>query len=312
MRQRVYRFFTAVVLLLAFSSGALAQQPITLRVVGWNMEGNGKASTSRLEKQLGAKQGVDIWGLSEVRKEFVEKFRKGAAKGENAKFAAILSESGGRIRLAIIYNKDKLKLLGSSELFDLFDLQPSSLLRAPLVAHFQGIQSKQEFLFMVNHLASGNAETNTTQAKALVTWIREQTLPVIAVGDYNFRLNIRTGKARSGWKIMKQAWFELEPLHRIATFQRPFSGVEDFIFIGNRDKAVGWTGVSQVLRRANDTPAKGTFPDTNKDTDHRPVEARFSFSPVQPPDPKDTKELMREILRRLDSLERRLNKLENK
>jgi endonuclease/exonuclease/phosphatase family metal-dependent hydrolase len=62
------------------------------------------------------------------------------------------------------------------------------------VAHFRLKPAGPELLFMVNHLYRGNADGRHEQARLLNAWAREQTIPVIAVGDYNFDWDVTTGE----------------------------------------------------------------------------------------------------------------------
>src|SRR5262249_10099574 len=155
--------------------------------------------------------------------ELFDDFLEGAKVGEQDEFDIVRGQSGKNIRLAIIYNKTKLELVNSDELFQLFGLNKSSSLRAPLTAHFRGKKSKQEFVFMVNHLASGDANANKKQAEALAAWVKTQTLPIIAVGDLN------SFDGRPVIKILKESWFELEPIHNVPSFAKPLSGRIDHI-----------------------------------------------------------------------------------
>ena len=105
---------------------------------------------------------------------------------------------------------------------------------------------------MVNHLASGSASANRAQANALNLWAEEQELPVINVGDFNFRLNLSSGSVRPGYDIMRNGpWFELEPIFRART-QANFNSILDHVFIANRDAAVGWSGEARILNRIGD------------------------------------------------------------
>jgi hypothetical protein len=47
------------------------------------------------------------------------------------------------------------------------------------------MKAGREFQFMVKHLARTDAEARKDQAKLLNKWSEQQTLPVLAVGDYN-------------------------------------------------------------------------------------------------------------------------------
>lgn len=308
MFSRMRRLAVVLFVALFFASSSLAQTT-TLRVMGWNMQGNGDdIDPQLLVKQLGIKQGVDIWGLSEVRPELFDDFLEGAKIGEKDEFAIIKGETGKNIRLAIIYNKSKLDLVESEELLKLFELKKGSSLRAPLTARFRGKTTKQEFVFMVNHLASGSATDNEKQAKALAAWVKTQTLPVINVGDLN------SFDKRPVINILKETWFELEPIHNVPSFAKPLSGRIDHIFIGNRDKAIGWSGTAAIFKRESDELAVGPFTDTKATTDHQPIGATFTISSVKPPpmDDDDEERLIQQLLRRLDRLEERVRQLEKK
>ena len=43
-----------------------------------------------------------------------------------------------------------------------------------------------EFYFVTVHLAPDDSELRTEQATGLREWARAQTLPVVAIGDFNF------------------------------------------------------------------------------------------------------------------------------
>ena len=74
------------------------------------------------------------------------------------------------------------------------------------------------FLLVTNHLARGNAEIRQAQAVGLREWARDQTLPVICVGNFNFDYNFADENGneafrefmRDGvWKWVKSAeWID--------------------------------------------------------------------------------------------------------
>jgi hypothetical protein len=94
-----------------------------------------------------------------------------------------------------------------------------------------------------------------------------------------------------------------------------FMSVLDFVFVAHPPP--GWIGISRILERDGDTEAiEVDFDDDRRQTDHRPVDAVFSFDPA--PDPDDTvgddedrgAAFDRdEVRRRLDELERSLHEL---
>lgn len=298
---------------------ALAQEGlVSFRVAGWNME-SGESDDALLRQQFGEKQAVHVWGLSEVRNATaLAEFERGAEEGETGDYTSILGSTGGADRLAIIYSAERFELVGEEELFD---IQPTSGQRAPLVAHLRGKQTGREFKFMVNHLARGNAGARLEQARRLNAWAREQQLPVVAVGDYNFDFHVSfgdQGDRDAGFDAMiRDAAFVWARPMRLVKSQADdaFMSVLDFVFVANPPS--GWTGVSHILERDGDVEAVGIdFDDDRRQTDHRPVDAIFSFDPA--PDPDDSvgddedggEHFDRdEVRRRLDELERSLREL---
>ena len=73
--------------------------------------------------------------------------------------------------------------------------------RSPLVVHLKDNASAIEFLVVVNHLARGKAEIRQKQSQQLVEWARDQTLPVLAIGDYNFDYVFATEKGNEAFNI---------------------------------------------------------------------------------------------------------------
>ncbi len=105
----------ALIVLLASSRFVCADEPVTLRVVAWNMEGNGRADAGKLRDQLSAKDGVDLWGLSEVRSNRFDTFLEGAEGTEGTDFEIIKGSTGGsKLRLAIIYDTSVLEQVGAN------------------------------------------------------------------------------------------------------------------------------------------------------------------------------------------------------
>jgi endonuclease/exonuclease/phosphatase family metal-dependent hydrolase len=163
----------------------------TLRVVGFNVESGG-ARPDVVDDLVRAAQGVDLWGFSEVQDDaWGMLFEQAAEDGEAADFQRILGTTGGGDRLLIVYNGDRLDLVRQ---FELTDINIKGRVRAPLVAHFRLKPAGSEFLFMVNHFYRSNAEGRHEQARLLNAWARQQTLPVIAVGDYNFDWDVTNGE----------------------------------------------------------------------------------------------------------------------
>ena len=142
--------------------------------------------------------------------------------------------------------------------------------RSPMFCKFKIRGTAIEFIFMVNHLARGNMALRNKQATGLKAWANSQTVPVIAVGDYNFDYSIDDGKGNQGFKNMVNGgvWKWARPTRLFQTQLSPkFHSVLDFIFtakLPNTWKADSWI-------RTDVIPAK----DDNKNSDHRPLVGRF-------------------------------------
>ena len=123
---------------------------------------------------------------------------------------------------------------------------------------------------MVNHLARGNADLRRQQATGLKVWAEQQTLPVIAVGDYNFDYSIDEGTGNQAMENMLEdgVWEWVRPPRLYQTqFSSRFHSVLDFILIANKPDE--WNVESNILTQG--------FPpiDDGLRSDHRPVEAHI-------------------------------------
>lgn len=287
-RRRLTAAVLAALCLLAGPSAAPADDPVTLRVVSWNLQGNaGGSDPALIAEQLTAKDGVDVWGLSEVDADEFDRFRDACGADEGGTWEIVEgTTAASSTRLAIVYDADRLELLGQEELTD---LQPSSGLRAPLVARFRGRETGQEFLFMVNHLARGNRQSRLTQAEGLHDWALSRSLPVIATGDYNIDFHIfqgDDGRRDPGFDALVEngAFTWVRPLTLVKTQSSDsFDTILDFVFVANEDLLPAWSGSSRILTRAGDAVAvTHDFDDSGPETDHRPVDAIFMLHATAP------------------------------
>lgn len=271
----------------------------TLTVVSWNVE-SGDSDNDTIRARMARFQGVDLWGLSEVASPAAAGiFERGAEDGEGADFSRVVSATGGGDRLAIIFNARRFRLVRQQELTDINEGNH----RAPLVAELEEISTRQRLLFMVNHLARGNNTLRHRQATKLNQWVRNQTLPVVAVGDYNFDFDVVGGDQNHdrGFDNMTAggAWTWVRPPTLIKTQCSPqFNSVLDFVFVNAAARA--WAGTSEILVEPNDCD------DTPLTSDHRPVVARFNASGLPPTSGGPTRE---ELLRRIEEMERQLQQL---
>jgi|GEM_PF-6363093 len=267
-----------------------AAESVKLRVICWNLE-SGDSDAELLGRQMGQKDEVDIWGLSEVDPDVFDIIEAGAEES-GIDFETIEGETGGNDRLAILFNTDRLELL---EVMELHAVRLGSQnLRAPLIAHFRGKATGIEFVFMVNHLLRGDGdehdeERRLEQARLLNEWASVQTLPVILTGDLNADYDCQFGDAGQRAPLFDEliqdghlAW--VRPISLVRT-QRSFNSVLDFVMVANPQALPGWSGASRVLNRAGDSVATTlTFQDNGEQTDHRPVDAVFSVSVPEPED----------------------------
>lgn len=269
MRRAVVKWIAFCAAMILLASAVFAAE---ITVVGWNVESGG-ANMGVLAKQIQDLKGIDIWGFCEVLDEsWAKTFRQSANKGEDGKYRDIISNTGGHDRLLIVYNTDKFDLLEHSELHY---INPGFKVRSPLVARLRAKDGGQEFLFVVNHLYRGNEHARWDQAQLLNEWAKKQTLPIIAVGDYNFDWEVENGEAKhdKGYDNLTAGgtflWVHPEKL--IKTNCDPnYNSVLDFVFLAGAAK--GWKASAQIL-----LPEESYCPDGPTKSDHRPVEAKIEL-----------------------------------
>jgi endonuclease/exonuclease/phosphatase family metal-dependent hydrolase len=292
----------AIALLTCLSLPTLAQR---LMVISWNLE-SGESSNTFIANRVKTFQGIDLWGLSEVQNDTTASIFEGAAEdGENADFRRVLSESGGDDRLAIIYNATRFTLVRHMELhrvtYDSDTLPPGRSQRSPLVVELRENASSKQFMFMVNHLARGDRNIRLQQAERLNAWVRQQTVPVIATGDYNFDWEVNGGDTShdAGYDKMtaNNAWSWVRPTTLIKSQCDPqFNSVLDFVFVNAG--ARNWQITSTILQ------VPGDCQDDNDKPDHRPVQAEFNLSGGG-----STVPTRAELLQQLQEVERQLQQL---
>lgn len=261
----------------------MAAQPVTdapLTVVSWNTELNG-ADVTVIAERIAAFQDVDLWGLAEInRPNLAPTLEAAAAVGEQADYRSVLSTSGGGDRLLALYDSSRFTLIDS---WEIDEINTTGNARAPLVLHLQDQSNEEEFLFMVNHLYRSRNEERYQQARLLNEWAAAQTLPVIAVGDYNFDWDIQSGQHDLGYDLLTHdnefTWVKPSTLVTTQCSGWPcqFNSVLDFVFTAG--PAQHWRAEAQIV------VAAGDFPDDETTSDHRPVLARFWLSEavVTPP-----------------------------
>lgn len=243
--------------------------PFSLKFLSWNVESEG-SDPDVIKRQLGEFDGYDVIALTEVLPAAAIDF--GNAWGDDYDF--IVSRTGNNDRMMLIFNKSTLSLVRK---FELADINYKNRYRSPLVAHFKDNLSGKEMLVMVNHLARGSEKTRQIQAEKLVEWARDETLPIVALGDYNFDYVFATRKGNEGFRLFMQdnIWKWIEPIELIDTnwYDNPkepdgkddYPGsMLDFGFVAGSAKL--WRASCKVIVR------DGDFPDDETTSDHRPFE----------------------------------------
>lgn len=252
-----------IMILISCSNPAKA---LELTVAGFNVE-SGDANPFFLAKNyIGPAKGVDVWGFSEVQGNWILPLEQGAEDGEGSHFTPILGTTGEADRLLVLYKDNELEEIKH---FELKDINIGGKVRAPLVVQFRISETGKEFLFMVNHLYRTHPIERQQQAKLLNRWASQQTLPIIAVGDYNFDWNVKTTVHDPGYDLMTQndvfEW--IQPKSKFPTTCGRYNTILDFVFVSGEAKK--WPASSKIYDRPN------YCPDTPESSDHRPVFATF-------------------------------------
>ena len=250
-------------------------RPIT--VVGWNTESNG-AELATIGARIAGFEEVDLWGLSEVGGESDQApLEQAAETGEEVDFQSVLGTTGGEDRLLAIFNSARFTLV---EWWEEQAINTTGTARAPLVLHLRDRVSGKEFLFMVNHLYRSRDEERHKQAALLNHWAAQQSLPVIAVGDYNFDWSLTGESYDLGYELLTDGgrftWVQPQTLVTTQCSGWPcqYNSVLDFVFVAGTAQA--WRAEATIIVTPND------FPDSAATSDHRPVLARFWPNQARP------------------------------
>jgi len=245
----------------------------SLKFLAWNVESEG-SDPEKIATELSQLGSYDLIALTEVLPQAAKDFC--AAFGDE--FNYVMSNTGRNDRMVLIYNKKSMSFVRQ---FELHDINEKSRYRSPLVGHFRDALTGKELLVMVNHLARGKPEIRQEQAEKLVKWARDETMPIVALGDYNFDYEFDTRKGNEAFRLfMKDSVYQwIEPIELIDTnwYDNPeepdgkddYPGsMLDFAFVAGPAKE--WTTSCKVIVR------DGDFPDDEKTSDHRPYEVIVS------------------------------------
>lgn len=295
----------------AVAAGLASARGEEFRVLAWNVESNrpGQPDVSDAEviagqlTELLASPGTraEIVALSEVEPKTVWTYRAAIAAGLGGEVDFVTSASGGYAdadSLMLVVDARRFRIDEVIELHRYagiranFPVEDESSSehgsvrgRSPLVARLHDLAGGGEFWVIVNHLARGENDLRTDQARALRRWAADRREPVIAAGDFNFDYEFATGQGNPAFDAMLEGgtwtWVKPDPLvdsNWSEDRKRFGAGVDshpgsilDFVFVANGAKE--WQGESDVIVRPGD------FPDDDRTSDHRPLITTFRPTP---------------------------------
>ena len=251
------------------SASSFAAEP--LRILAWNIESGGSNVRVILQqlRELQKSETFDVLALSEVSRKddgyFVTFFdHTGITHGEK----------GGDDQLLIVWNLERLQASQRTELleFEGVELAPGGH-RAPLIIRLHDRETSRDFLLMNNHLARAKNDLRTLQARTLVDWARQQSLPAILFGDYNLDYDFKRDRGNPALPAILAdgifKWIKPDPLTDSNWAGGPDGqdrypdSLLDFVFASGPAK--DWKITVKVIVR------EGDFPDDDKTSDHRPV-----------------------------------------
>lgn len=307
-RLRVLLAATAVFLALADRSLS-AGEP--LRVLAWNVESNrpGAASVSDpaviarqlegLARDPATRSGLVV--LSEVEPRTVPALRAAAAAGSGAEVEAVLSASGGyrdADSLLVLVDTGRFRIEETCEIHRYAGIAGNMLVaeegadtgtlraRSPLALRLVDRTVDRPFWLVAVHLARGEEELRTDQARMLCRWAADRGEPVILAGDCNFDFDFHARCGNDAYRVFHESgvWQWLEPDPLVDTNwaddrnappgerrDRYPDSILDFVWVANGARS--WRGVSDVVVRPGD------FPDDDTTSDHRPIVATFEPQP---------------------------------
>jgi hypothetical protein len=279
------------------------------QLLAWNVESNRPGSPPDSDARVIASQLVallkapatrsQIVALSEVAPADVHAYRKAVGLGLATETDFVTSASGGfrdADSLLLIVDSSRFAIEDAVELhryagivanFNVDDENSPDhgtvRARSPLIVKLRDKRSDETFRLVVVHLARGEDDLRTDQARMLVRWAGDQQGPLIAAGDFNFDWDMYTRQGNPGFDAMMEGgvwtWLEPDPLvdtNWAAARENPSrdrfpDSILDFVFVAKG--ATGWQGASHVIVRPGD------FPDNQTTSDHRPIVASFRPQP---------------------------------
>ncbi|MFM7208057.1 MAG: endonuclease/exonuclease/phosphatase family protein [Planctomycetaceae bacterium] len=298
----------AVTFLLAGPALARAE---AFRLLAWNVESNRPGQPPVSDARVIADQLSDlvrapatraeIVALSEVEPKTVWTYRQAVADGLGGDVDFVTSASGGYAdadSLMLVVDARRFRIDEVIELHRYAGIRANFPVndesssehgsvrgRSPLIARLHDLVDGRDVWVIVNHLARGENDLRTDQARALRRWAADRREPVIAAGDFNFDYEFQTAKGNPAFDAMLEGgtwtWVKPDPLvdsnwsedrKRLGPGVDSYPGsILDFVFVANAAKE--WHGESDVIVRSGD------FPDDNRTSDHRPIVATFRPAP---------------------------------
>lgn len=255
--------------------GVLPAQEKTIpqfTLLDWNVEAGGSSVPTILE-QLGKLEPFDVMGLSEVPMAEAKQFT-GRWPGDSF----LLGASGGPAKLLLAWNPQAFEKVSVQELKKVGEQEfAPGLQAAPLVAQLRHKASGQEMIVVMLHLARGSAELRKKQSLLLIDWAKQQTLPIVAVGGFNFDYDFVKHKGNESFDaftaldtfewIKPKTWVDSNWSDRNKDGQDDYpDSMLDYVFVSGAAKS--WKMTSEIIVRPGD------FPDTDSTSDHRPVICR--------------------------------------
>jgi hypothetical protein len=233
-------------------------------------------------------------------------FEVAAEDGEHADFQRLISLTGCGDRLGIVFNATRLHLVRAEELhritYNADEPPPGRCQRSPLVAEFRDGRSNRRFLFMVNHLSRDDRNLRHDQGQRLNEWVQTQSLPIIAVGAYNFDWSVANGDRNhdAGFDRMVAGdhWAWVRPKTLVRSQCNPtYNIIPDFVFVSMRARPFALT--SEILQETNDCG------NAMVNSNYRPLKAEFDFIGA----PSNSGPTRAELLQRIEALEREILEL---
>lgn len=240
-----------------------------ITIIEWNIEAGG-SDVGVIKSQLKELEPFNMLALSEVPPASAAEF---AARWSDD--SSIIGQAGGNARLLLAWDPKQFEKLESLELKQINGKEfAPGVQPAPLLAKLRHKPSNRELLVVMNHLARGSAVLRKSQANLLASWVTEQTLPVIAIGGFNFDYDFPTRRGNEAFDAFLAGgdWKWIEPKQLVDTnwADRNRDGKDDYPdsmldFSFAAGPAKQWDITCEVIVRPGD------FPDSAQTSDHRPI-----------------------------------------